>query len=338
MVRALSFAFKIIIGLVVSILLTACSTKDNKRFTVGFLFHDFDVPRWDRERKIFEEKIIELGGEVIVKSAGKNAILQRNQAIELIEKGVKALVVIPVDASSAEIVRIAHDKGVKVISYAGLIPNCDLDYHVEFDSRSVGKLQAEYLLKKVPQGKYVLINADNNSSPFYLGAIETLQPYIDNNQIEIVYSAFIEGWSPVRAAFYTNKIIEFSNVNIDAFLVVNDGMAGGVNKILKKRNLHEGVFITGQDADLAGCARILNGDQNMTVYKPSKLIASQCAVLISKIIRGEKIEGLSIMNNGRKDVPTLFVEPVVVDKSNLESTVVADGIYTMNEISNYEDN
>ena len=49
----------------------------------------------------------------------------------------------------------------------------------------------------------------------------------------------------------------------------------------------------------------------------------------------EKIEGLKYRFNGRLEVPSLLLEPISVDKSNLESTIVADGIYTMQEILSF---
>jgi ABC-type xylose transport system substrate-binding protein len=53
---------KIFISLLVAILLLACQTSDNK-VKVGFLFANFDIPRWGLERDIFTKKINELGGK-----------------------------------------------------------------------------------------------------------------------------------------------------------------------------------------------------------------------------------------------------------------------------------
>ena len=115
-------------------------------------------------------------------------------------------------------------------------------------------------------------------------------------------------------------------------------MAGGIIETLKERNLEKKILVTGGDADLAACWRILNDLQCMTVYKPSKLIAEKCAELTYAIASGEKMEGLIDIYNGRKNVPSLIIEPIAVDKNNLESTIVADGTYSMEEILNYIDN
>lgn len=317
-------------------LFTSC-LKNTNDITIGFLFHNFDVPRWEREKDIFEKRIKELGGKVVVKSANGNDFLQRNQALELLEQGVDLLVVIPVNAASAEIVRMAHDEGVKVMSYAGMIPNCELDYHIEFDSERCGQLQAEYLLRKKENSKFVLINTGNSESPFYRGAMDILKPKVENGSVEIVYSTFIQNWSATDAAFHAEKAVEFSNTKIDAFLAVNDGMAGAIIEVLKKRALLNETEITGMDAEISACKRIIDEEQGMTVYKPSRLIANEAAEMAFNIIKKKKIEGLREVSNGRILVPTKYIEPIVVDKSNIESTVVADGIYTMDEIEGYSD-
>ncbi|MDF1549729.1 MAG: substrate-binding domain-containing protein [Bacteroidales bacterium] len=316
------------------VILCSCQSNEEK-LKVGFLFHDFDVPRWEREKTIFENRMNELGCEVLVKSAGGNEQLQRNQAIELIDQGVELLVVIPVNAKAAEIVRLAHDSGIKVISYEGMIPNCDLDYHIEFDSYKVGELQAEYLLNRVPEGNLIIISADDRRSPFYEGSMNILEKQIANNKVNIIYTGFIEAWSPINAAFFADKILEFCNAKVDGILCVNDGMAGGINSVLKKRGLNKKLPLTGQDADLAACWRIMNDEQCMTVYKPSKLIALSCAEMVFKILKHQNVEGLTLKNNGRKDVPCLYIDPIIVDKSNLQSTIVADDLYTIEEIQNY---
>jgi D-xylose transport system substrate-binding protein len=38
------------------------------------------------------------------------------------------------------------------------------------------------------------------------------------------------------------------------------------------------------------------------------------------------------VNNGKKDVPSILLAPVAVDKANLVQTVVADGFHTLDEI------
>lgn len=313
--------------------------KAEKKFKVGFLFSDFNAERWEREANYFKERILELGGEAMIAVADGDEVKQYRQAQEFINAGVDVLVITASNANTAAaIVRDAHKKGIKVIAYDGLIRNAELDYLVGFDLEKVGKLQAEYVLKKNPSGNFILFNGDkihNAALEMNQGINQVLGPEIEKGKIKIIFSGWIENWSGKNASFVTGKIFEFAGVKIDAIIAANDGIAGGVAEELKSRGMAEEYTITGQDGDLPACHRILNGTQTMTVYKSSKLIAYATADLAFKIAKNEKPEGLKYRFNGRLDVPTVLLDPVIVDKSNIESTIIADGIYTMQQIMNF---
>jgi D-xylose transport system substrate-binding protein len=322
------------------ILFNSCQTE-KKKVIVGFLFSDFNSPRWERESILFKEKISELGGEAIIAVAGGDEVKQYNQAQEFINQGVDVIVITASNANTAAaIVREAHKKGIEVIAYDGLILNTDLDYLVGFDLEKVGELQADYVFKKNPTGNYVILNGDKIHSAaveMNNGVNKVLKQSIESQKINIIYSAWIENWSSINAQYYIEKIIEFSGNKIDGIVAANDGIAGGVAKILKERGMEGQITLTGQDGDIDACSRILKGEQSMTVYKSSKLIAHATADLAFRVAKHERTEGLTYRFNGRLDVPSLLLDPISVDKSNMESTIVADGIYTMDEIINFSE-
>ena len=54
-----------------------------------------------------------------------------------------------------------------------------------------------------------------------------------------------------------------------------------------------------------------------------------------KLARGEKIsEAVASISNGMKKVDAILLNPVVVDKSNLKTTVVADGLLKESDLYN----
>ncbi|MEN8119221.1 MAG: substrate-binding domain-containing protein [Bacteroidota bacterium] len=327
---------KIIISILVFANLISC-TEQKTNLTIGFLVDSFETARWQKDKKYFIEKVKEMGGKVIVKSANGDEALQYSQAMELIEQGVKVLVVVATNANTAAaIVRDAHKKNVKVIAYARIIKNCDLDYFITFNVEKIGELQADYVLNLVPKGNYVLINGDKsdvNAIIEHNGVMNSLKPEIDNENIKLIYDGYIEAWSPKDAEFTMNKVIKLCDEKIDAVIVGNDGMAGGVYSALANQGLSGEVLITGLDAEAIACKRILNGDQAMTVYMSIKELAYANAELAIQLVKNQKItEELSFINNGRIDVPSIILEPQIVDKSNIESTVIAEEFLTMEEI------
>jgi D-xylose transport system substrate-binding protein len=322
--------------LIIALIVFSCDKE--KDIKIGFLIDSFATARWQKDKLFFEDKIKSLGGEVIVKSADGNDLTQYNQAIELIEQGVDVLVVVATNSNTAAaIVREAHKSNVKVIAYARIIKNCDLDYYISFNVEKIGELQAEFVTKRIPQGKIVLLNgdiADINAVKEYNGIMNVLKPLVDSKKTDIIYSGFMDSWSPLDAEFTMNEIIKLKGKTFDAVLVANDGMASGVIKVLKENNLTGKVLVTGLDAEAIACKRIIEGEQSMTVYMSIKELATNSAILAMQLARNEKITSiLTKVNNGRNDIPTLILDPKIVEKENIEFTVVQDGFLTMDEIN-----
>ncbi len=321
---------------IILIVFSSCSTQESK-ISIGFLADTFEIARWQKDRQYFVEKAEELGAKVIVKSANGDDVRQVKLAQELIDEGVKVLVVVATNSNSAAaIVRLAHKNNVKVIGYARLIKNCDLDYFITFDVEKIGSLQADYIKNIKPQGTYVLINgdkADINAQIEHSGVIKSLQTEIESGNIKLLYDAFIEGWSPENAEHLMKKIVEFGNEPIDAVIVGNDGMATGIYEALAEYGLSGEVLLTGLDAEPIALKRILNGDQSMTVYMSIKKLAYANAELAVKIAKNQKINtDFKYTDNGRIKVPTIVLEPQVVDKNNIETTVIAENFVTMQDI------
>jgi D-xylose transport system substrate-binding protein len=319
----------------ISVLLLSCNSTGHS-FEVGFMISSSYHDRWVAESKYYTEKIEAAGGKVIVKDGANDENLQLSQAVELINSGVDILVINAVNGiTAASIVRAAHAKGVKVIAYDRIIKNCDLDYFITFDGEKVGELLAEYALKIKPSGNYVLLNgdkSDENALKFYNGTMKALQPAVDNKRVKILFSTFVEDYSRTTAAFFTDKILEYSNTKVDAIITPYDGLAEGVYAVLNKRGLVDSIPVTGQDAEIAALNRIMNGQQIMTVYKPGKSMAYKCAEITIQILNKETINELKPYYNGRFEVPSVILEPFAVDKNNIASTVVADGVFTMDKI------
>lgn len=314
-----------------------CNLK-NEKITIGVLFDSFTAPRFQKEKIYFEEKINELGGIAIIKTAEGSELKQEEQAKELINEGVDAIIIIASNVNTAaSIVRYANDHDVKVIAYDRLIRNCNLDYFVTFDGEKIGELLAEYALKNIPKGNYVLFNGDrvdDNAKELYEGTIKKLQPSIDNGNINIIYTEFVENWSGENAAFTTKKIIELSGERIDVIISQYDGMTDGIVRTLENKNV-KNVLLTGQDAEIAACNRILNGKQAMTIYKPVIIMANKCVEITFDLLKNGKTVTSNTIYNGKSYIPTRLFTPIAVDKNNLHQTVIADGYLSVEEINAY---
>ena len=327
---------KIIYTITLSLfVMVSCNTSDD--ITIGLLMESYSSARWATDKRIFEERIAELNGKVIVKTSDGNESTQYLQAMELIEQGVDVLVVVARNVNTAaSIVREAHNKNIKVIAYDRMILNCDLDYFVGFDNMHTGKLQALYAIQHKPQGNYVIIcgdNSDINARYIESGQMEELGPKIQNGDINILYKVFVDGWSPIEAKNEVERVIRLSGKQIDVILCSNDGTASGAIDALKKYGADNQIIITGLDAELEACKRIIKGEQSMTVYTPIKNLAYTAASLAIDIAGNKSLDyEFSERNNGRNNIKAIILKPLAVDKSNLESIIINEGIYKKEEI------
>lgn len=299
---------------------------------IGLSMDTLKEERWIGDRDLFVAKAKELGAEVLVESANSDDTRQLRDVESLITRGVDALVIIPHNgAAMARAVEMAHAEGIPVLSYDRLITGADTDLYITFDNVKVGELQAQFIADRLPaSGKLRLIRiygakTDNNAVLFKQGQDKVLKPLIEAGRIEVVFEDWAEDWKPENAKKITNAAITKAGQGIDAILASNDGTAGGAIQALIEEGLAGKVIVTGQDADLAGCQRIVAGTQTMTVYKPLKQLATQAAALAVKLASGRPIFAKEESDNGKTQVPSVFLPIIAVTKNNLRETVVQDG-------------
>ena len=299
---------------------------------IGLSMDTLKEERWQSDRDMFLKRATELGADVQVQSANSDDTRQITDVQSLITSKVDALVIIPHNgAAMAKAVAMAHEAGIPVLSYDRLITDCTLDLYMTFDNVKVGELQAQFLADRLPAGgKLRLIRiygakTDNNAKLFKQGQDNVLQPLIAQGKVEVLHEDWAEDWKPENAKKIANAAITKIGHNFDAILASNDGTAGGAVQALTEEGLAGKIIVTGQDADLAGCQRIVNGTQAMTVYKPVKLLANQAAEVAVKLARRTPIIARAETDNGQLAVPTILLNIIAVTKDNMRDTVIKDG-------------
>jgi D-xylose transport system substrate-binding protein len=329
------------ICLVCLFIASACSTTRNdaaskteipdvgKKVRIGFAMDALKQERWEKDRDLFMKRAAELGAEVLLQTADGNDDAQIKQVESLLTQGIDVLVLVPHNAELAGVmVDMAKKQGVPVISYDRLVRNSEPDLYVSFDNERVGELQAGYLFDRLPKGNYLLIGGaptDNNAALLRKGQLKVLHAAIDRGDIKIVADQWAKEWLAEEALKHTENALTQNDNKIDAVVVSNDGTAGGVIEALKKQNLAGKVLVSGQDAELAALQRILAGTQTMTVYKPISKLAPAAVEAAIKLAKHEKLDTTRVVNNGRIDVRSILIEPLQVDKANLDATVIQDG-------------
>jgi D-xylose transport system substrate-binding protein len=319
--------------------LAGCAKKEaaaggstpGKKLVIGLSLDTLKEERWQNDRDIFVAEAKKLGAEVVVLSANSDDTAQVRDIQSLITQGVSALVVVPHNGEALDrAVKDANDAKIPVIAYDRLIMKSDIAYYLTFDNVNVGEEQAKYAAARLPAGRKAKVvriygaPTDNNAKLFKQGQDKVVDQLVKEGKIEVVHEDWATDWKPDVAKRIMNAALTKAR-DIDIVIASNDGTAGGAIQALVEEGLGGKVLVTGQDADLAACQRILAGTQAMTIYKPLKNLAALAARIAVEVAKGDKPATTATLNNGAKDVPSVFEKVIAVDKANLMDTVVKDG-------------
>lgn len=346
-----------IIGLMLVLTVVGCIADSKSNIKVGVSMPNKTLQRWNQDGEHLENNLRYRGYKVNLEFANNDSALQIDQIDQMIEDGCKVVVVTAVDDNSlASVLEKAKDNGVKVIAYDRLIMNTDaVDFYASFDNMTVGAMQGEYIEEKLAlksgAGPYKMEIAagsldDNNARSFFEGAMDVLRPYIKSGQLIVksgqtdLQSCATLHWQEYIAKARMTLILGnyYTNDKVDVVLCSNDSTALGVESALKEAGYNtpdkKMPLITGQDADIKNVIAIINGEQSMSVFKDTRLLADQVAVMVDAMLAGKEPETNDIGNyhNGLKIVPSFLLRPQLVDKSNYRQILIDSGYYKEEEL------
>ncbi len=313
--------------------------------TIAFLLPETQTARYEAlDKPLFEAKVEELcpDCEILYQNADQDPAKQQQQVEAAVTEGVDVMVLDPVDSTTAgALATRAKDADIPVISYDRLILDADLDYYVAFDSLEVGKQQATALSERLaddgnPEGPIVKINGDpkdNNATLFSQGSTEVFE----EEGVEIAQEYDTPDWLPENAQREMEQAITaVGEDEIKGVYAANDGTAGGAIAAMKAAGIDPTeVPVTGQDAEITGVQRIINGEQFMTVYKPIQPLAEAAAELAVDVANGEEPSADLVSgetDNGTEAVPTALIETIPVTADNIQDTIIADEVYPVEDI------
>lgn len=315
--------------------LSSPKSSGEKKITIGYSMSTIQEERWTKDRDIFMARADELGAKVIVQNADNDPQKQLQQVAYLLQQNIDVLVLTPQSATdAAQAVEMAHRANVPVISYDRLVLNAGADVYISFDNHDVGWQMAQAAVSKAPKGNYLLVNGspqDYNSELFRQGYVDYLEPYEASGDIKVIGEYSATDWRREEAYDYVSKELTKGN-DIAAIICANDALAGGAVQALAEARLAGKVVVTGHDADLAGCQRIVEGTQAVTVYKPIKVIAQKAAEVAIQLAKGEKVQADESINDGKYMVPYIKLKVIAVTRENMDAVIVKDGFHLKEDI------
>lgn len=340
-------------SLLFAIAVTGCSeeTSDSKGI-IGISLPSKTEARWVTDGGSMVAALKELGYEADVQYAQYEVPTQLSQIENLLVKGVKGLIIAPIDGTTmSDVLKQAKSQGIEVISYDRFIRNSkDFSYYVTFDNYKVGQLQAQSIVdtlelaqEKGPFNLEIFAGStdDNNAHVFYAGGMSVLQPYIDAGKL-VVRSGQVTldkvatpNWEGSQAQARMDNLLSafYGNNHLDAVLTANDQLAIGVISSLRGVGYGSGnskmPIVTGQDAEIPAIKAIIRGDQSSTVFKDTRALAKAAAEMMDATLNGTQVSvnDTQSYDNGVMVVPTQLLPPILVNQQNWKQVLIDQSKY-----------
>lgn len=311
--------------------------------TIGISLPWLGTQNWAEANEMFKEQLSAAGFNVIIQQADNKVPQQQQQIESMIQNGAKVIVIGPVDGSQlGTVLEEARDSGIAIIGYDRLIQNTEaVDGVVQFDSIKTGEIQGQALLDGLAaqkgDGPYNIElfgggPADPNAPDFFKGAMSVLQPKIDDGTLVVVsgQTNFTQcatmDWDNSKAQARMDSILSgfYSSAKIDGCLSPNDGIARAIITSCEQAG-QDIPIVSGLDAENESVSWIWEGRQYSTIAKPTDVLVGKTVEIIKALQAGEGMPAPDKhVNNGKADVGTYQLAPVIVTKENIEEVFKND--------------
>lgn len=310
--------------IVVAAVLAAASSATMAQL-VGVSWSNFREERWTTDEKAIKDQLAKLGASYVAADAAASAEKQLADVDGLINKGAKVLMILAQDKDAiAPALAKAKARGIPVIAYDRLFESPEV-FYISFDNKEVGRLQARAIYAAKPKGNYAMIkgaSTDPNANLLREGQQEVLADAIKKGDIKIVGEEYTDDWKPEAAQKNMEQILTKNGGKVDAVVSSNDGMAGGVVAALSARGL-KGVPVSGQDGDHAALNRVALGTQTVSVWKDSRELGREAAIVAVALAKRQPVKGASVFNGGEKKISmnSILLKPMPITKDKLDAVI-----------------
>src|SRR2546427_829411 len=146
--------------------------------------------------------------------------------------------------------------------------------------------------KATPNNEIIMVNGDPgdpNAAQFKAGAHSVL-----DGKIKIGSEFDTDGWLANNAnSEVAGAVTRLGNNGFVGVYSANDGMAAGIISALQAAHINPLPPVTGQDAQLDGVQRVVEGLQALTIYKPYRVEAETAAQLAVGLATEKPLSGVT---------------------------------------------
>jgi ribose transport system substrate-binding protein len=242
-------------------------------------------------------------------SSNEDKLKQINGVQDLVAKGVKGILISPIDAVGVNAAYDAAAAGkIPIVSLARGSTSPNQTIHVAMDEVQVGRDIAEWTAKKIGgKGKVAMIMGPSGAPTFRnlaQGYNEVLSKYPD---IQVVFKT--DGPMTRERGLKNAEDALVANPDLKAIYAANDDLALGAMQAVLAANKNGQTIVTGMNGVPPALKAVKEGNVAMTVELNPVLWGRLGVDVLATYLKGDKVE------------PRVFIKHVIIDSSNVDDVL-----------------
>jgi ribose transport system substrate-binding protein len=277
------------------------------KITIGVSLAQDDNPFYIAMLKGIRARAQELGWDVATVSANEDKLKQINGVQDLVARGVKGILISPIDAVG---VNAAYDAAaaakVPIVSVARGSVSPNQTIHVAMDEKQIGRDIAEWTAKKLGGKGQVAMLLGPSGAPTFKnlaeGYTEVMAKYPD---IKIVFKS--DGPLTRERGVKQTEDALVANPDLAAVYTANDDVALGAMQAVLAANRAGKTIVTGMNGVPPALRAVKDGNMAMTVELNPVEWGRLGVDVLATYLKGDKIE------------PRVFIKHNLIDSSNVDA-------------------
>ena len=283
------------------------SAPAQQKTTIGVSLAQDDNPFYIAMLRGIRARAQELGWDVATVSANEDKLKQINGVQDLVARGVKGILISPIDAVG---VNAAYDAAaaakIPIVSVARGSASPNQTIHVAMDEKQIGRDIAEWTAKRLGgKGKVALLMGPSGAPTFrHLGDgyAEAMARH-PGIQIVIKHDGPLTRERGVKQA--EDALV--AHPDLAAIYTANDDVALGAMQAVNAANRRGKTLVTGMNGVPPALRAVKEENLAMTVELNPVLWGRLGVDVLATFLKGDKVE------------PRVFIEHVIIDSTNIDS-------------------
>jgi len=276
------------------------------KITVGVAFPQDDNPFYIAMLRGVRARAQELGWEVVSVSSNEDKLKQINGVQDLIARGVKGILISPIDATGVNAAYDAAAAGkVPIVSVARGSTSPNQTLHVAMDEKQIGRDIAEWTAKKIGgKGKVAMLLGPSGAPTFRNlaeGYNEVMAKYPD---IKVVFKT--DGPLTRERGLKNTEDALVANPDLAAIYTANDDVALGASQAVLAGNRKGQTIVTGMNGVPPALRSLKEGNLGMTIELNPVLWGRMGVDILAEYLKGDKVK------------PQVFIKHVIIDSANID--------------------